>query len=150
MICRECQQEKAETEFGFRNRAAGIQHTACRDCKRAYDRDQYHKHIKVYKQRGAVQSKIIRNELMRKLHEYLREHPCVDCGISNPLVLDFDHRDQATKKYNISNMRGLYYSQEKILAEIAKCDVRCANCHRIRTAKQCGWYFPEIQTEAST
>lgn len=143
MICRECRQDKAATEFGFRNRAAGVQHTLCRDCKRAYDRRHYHKHIDEYKQRGAVQSKLVRNELLRKIDEYLREHPCVDCGEADPLVFDFDHREQITKRHSISNMRGLCYSWERILEEIAKCDVRCANCHRRRTARQCGWYFPE-------
>lgn len=60
---------------------------------------------------------------------YLSKHPCVDCGESDPIVLEFDHV-RGTKEADISNMvqRGL--SLVKIDSEIDKCDVRCANCHR--------------------
>ena len=64
--------------------------------------------------------------------EYLKHHPCVDCGESDPIVLDFDHI--AEKKLDVSRM---IFSQNGIAAiktEIAKCEVRCANCHRRITA----------------
>ena len=62
--------------------------------------------------------------------DFLREHPCVDCGERDPLVLEFDHlRD---KDFDIA--RGYVdCSLEKLLAEISKCEVVCANCHRRRT-----------------
>jgi hypothetical protein len=66
--------------------------------------------------------------------EYLLTHPCVDCGETDPVVLEFDHlRD---KLGNISAMYG--HAWRSILAEIAKCDVVCANCHRRRTARRVG------------
>lgn len=55
---------------------------------------------------------------------------CVDCGNKNLTVLDFDH--QGDKKQNVSAMRQESFAA--IEAEIAKCEVRCANCHRIATA----------------
>jgi hypothetical protein len=56
---------------------------------------------------------------------------CVDCGESNHIVLDFDHiRD---KKYNVSRMIHDGFSWAAIKKEIEKCEVVCANCHRIRT-----------------
>jgi len=57
---------------------------------------------------------------------------CVDCGETNPLVLDFDHV-RGEKKMNISDLSRSSYSIESIMDEIDKCEVRCSNCHRIAT-----------------
>ena len=57
---------------------------------------------------------------------------CADCGYDqHPVALDFDHLPQHKKSFDIS--RSLTIAWTRILAEIAKCDVVCANCHRIRT-----------------
>lgn len=57
---------------------------------------------------------------------------CMDCGYAkNYEALDFDHRPGMIKIADISVMLGS--SEQRLLAEIAKCDVVCANCHRIRT-----------------
>jgi hypothetical protein len=64
----------------------------------------------------------------------LKDHPCMDCGGSFPIVcMDFDHRDRATKISNISRMVLNHRPLQSILDEIAKCDLICSNCHRIRT-----------------
>jgi hypothetical protein len=57
---------------------------------------------------------------------YKTANPC-RCGISDPLVLEFHHRDPATKSFNISDLR---YTMEAVAVEIQKCEVICANCHR--------------------
>jgi hypothetical protein len=62
--------------------------------------------------------------------EYLQGHCCVDCGESDPIVLEFDHRPNETKRFSIGDWRQSRYGFEAIKCEIAKCDVRCANCHR--------------------
>lgn len=58
------------------------------------------------------------------------ERGCIDCGYNEHAVaLDFDHRDPSMKRMNVSRFtRSGTITQ--LLAEIAKCDVRCANCHR--------------------
>lgn len=56
---------------------------------------------------------------------------CIDCGETNHIVLDFDHLKD--KKYNVSRMIHDGFSWAAIKKEIAKCEVVCANCHRIRT-----------------
>lgn len=65
----------------------------------------------------------------------LKQKPCMDCGVQYPpYVMDFDHRDKETKIAAINQMINLHsYSKEKILNEISKCDLVCANCHRKRT-----------------
>lgn len=65
------------------------------------------------------------------LAEYLHQHPCVDCGETDPVVLEFDHL--GNKSFNVAyGMRAR--SWEAVLAEIEKCEVVCANCHKRRTA----------------
>lgn len=58
--------------------------------------------------------------------------PCTDCGIQyNPWVMQFDHRKPEDKIDDIS--KGLSWGIKKLLAEIRKCDVVCANCHAERS-----------------
>ena len=59
-------------------------------------------------------------------------HSCIDCGEDNPLVLEFDHV-RGEKKANVSDMGNQAYSIKTIQKEIEKCEIRCANCHRIAT-----------------
>ncbi|TXS08238.1 hypothetical protein EAO71_37190 [Streptomyces sp. ms191] len=63
------------------------------------------------------------------------ERGCSDCGYrENAVALDFDHLPGVEKKYRIACMAGM--RRELIDAEIEKCEVVCANCHRIRTASR--------------
>jgi len=79
---------------------------------------------------------------------YLASHPCVDCGESDPVVLEFDHV-RAPRRAHLSTMIRDEWGIERIAAEIAKCDVRCANCHRRRTARQFGWHKAVIGQQRS-
>lgn len=63
------------------------------------------------------------------------ERGCKDCGYKGCAeALDFDHRDPATKQHNISRVKTC--ALKVLLAEVDKCDVVCANCHRVRTARR--------------
>ncbi len=70
------------------------------------------------------------------VYTYLSEHPCVDCGENDPAVLEFDH--VGTKYRDISLMMRAGFAWTTIQREIAKCVVRCANCHRRKTAREQG------------
>ena len=60
--------------------------------------------------------------------------PCMDCALTFPYyVMDFDHRPDEVKLFNIAEYARLKPSMAQLEAEIAKCDVICSNCHRIRT-----------------
>lgn len=64
----------------------------------------------------------------------LRRVPCMDCGGTFlPYVMEFDHRDPKTKLFALTSNRAMLKPREQLLAEIAKCDIVCANCHRART-----------------
>lgn len=76
-----------------------------------------------------------RNSLREYVKKYLQNHPCVDCGESDTIVLDFDHV-YGKKTRSISAMvSSAGYSVKRIQEEINKCEVRCANCHRRKTVK---------------
>lgn len=62
------------------------------------------------------------------------ESGCIDCPYDeNPAALQFDHRNPKDKLFRISTSWGV--SMVRLMAEIAKCDIRCANCHAVRTDK---------------
>ena len=77
--------------------------------------------------------------LLRFLLVYFKAHPCVDCGETDPLVLTFDHV-RGLKTRNVADLIGQRCSLHVIQAEISKCDVRCANCHLRKTARQLGYF----------
>jgi hypothetical protein len=77
------------------------------------------------------------------IQDYLGTHPCVDCGETDIVVLDFDH--QGDKTEGISAMITAGKPWPLILAEIERCEVVCSNDHRRRTAKAFGWYRIALQ-----
>ena len=75
---------------------------------------------------------------MQYVRDFLACSTCSDCPENDPIVLEFDHV-RGTKLQNITDMIGSN-SIESIQEEIDKCEVRCANCHKRKTAKQLGFY----------
>ena len=75
---------------------------------------------------------------MSILYKYLSTHPCVNCGEDDPVVPEF-HRLR-DKVMDVAAMGGAGYSLETIQAEIDKCVVLCANCHRKLTTDERGWF----------
>jgi hypothetical protein len=80
------------------------------------------------------QQEAYRNKNHEKMWDYLTTKSCHDCGIKDPRVLEFDHLPEYEKRFDIARaIAGSTRSWKLILEEIEKCDVICANCHRIRT-----------------
>jgi hypothetical protein len=77
--------------------------------------------------------------IRKKLLEFLQDKSCLDCGEADPIVLDFDHVNPKEKFKSIARMLSGHYSWVKILTEIEKCEIRCANCHRRRSHVQFGY-----------
>ena len=76
---------------------------------------------------------------------YLETHPCVDCGITDWRVLEFDHV-RGEKYMDIAKLMRVSSNIDKLMEEIAKCDVRCANCHRLKTIERSGqWRYTEVE-----
>ena len=74
-----------------------------------------------------------KRERMHDLRRELKSKPCADCGETFPsYVMDFDHRQRHEKVDQVA-MLVSSLSMRRLLTEVEKCDVVCANCHRIRT-----------------
>jgi hypothetical protein len=123
----------------YNKRANGKCLAYCKACQSIYSRNHYVRNKNLYKQKRAASNRryYVRNRSFAM--EYLRKNPCVDCGESDPVVLDFDHRDRTTKTNEVSNLIRQAFSLKRITREINLCDVRCARCHRRRTAVEFGW-----------
>ena len=112
------------------------------DARRAYHREYMKRYLadnptKREAQRVRVSANNARYEQQKRdwLTEYLRTHPCVDCGETDRDVLDFDHV-RGVKLFGIATVMRKGYSLESLISEVAKCEVRCANCHRKVTRKR--------------
>lgn len=74
-------------------------------------------------------------EIRNILVEFKLSNPCMDCGENDPVVLDFDHIIPKNKEFTISRATSHRPRYERLLNEIVKCRIVCANCHRRRTYK---------------
>jgi hypothetical protein len=120
------------TEKDFNLSAASGRQYWCRDCQSAWYSENRARHI------ANVKANTIRYQQRnrRLVLDFLESHPCVDCGESDPAVLEFDHIGGKLKA--ISRLK-LSAASARITAEIDRCEVRCVNCHLRRTALQFGW-----------
>ena len=130
-ICTKCLKEYPLEHFSKKGSGRS---TRCSSCVAEYFKDYYHNNPERKAKQIAAsnrnrQKKIEEN---RKLVLLAFESGCTDCGNHDLRVLEFDH--QGNKVANLAAMMG--WSTAKVKAEIAKCEVVCSNCHKIRTAEQ--------------
>ena len=138
--CTNCKELKGINEFNYKIKDRDIRQSYCRDCSKAYKKEHYQANTEYYKKKARVYtSKYIKNNRIMS-YEFKLGNPCVECGESDPIVLEFNHVDPTDKKYNISEMVNGGHSWKSIMNEIEKCEVLCANCHRRRTAGDFEYY----------
>ncbi len=137
--CATCGEFKPESEYYWRDQSQGKRWGTCKECQKKQRHDWYerNKETHIANTRETKQRMIL--EARQYVWDYLSSHPCVDCGESDPTVLEFDHV-RGKKKSDITMLAGQGYSIETVQEEINKCEVRCANCHRKKTAKERGWF----------
>lgn len=136
--CIDCKETKHLEQFNKNKSKNDGYQDRCRACDNTRAKTYYAANkARMVKQIGERNK---RNILVVKqwLCEYLTTHSCVDCGVSDIVVLEFDHLYD--KEQNVSTMCLQGWSIPRIEQEIAKCEVVCANCHRRRTAKRGGHY----------
>ena len=141
--CYKCKQEKLLDNFPLNQKRVDGHGSMCKDCKKSYNAAYYEKTKDRHNPGRAARRERAKNEARQHVFEYLATHPCVDCGETDVVVLDFDHRGDKTEEIN-----AMIVAEKRwplILAEIAKCEVVCSNDHRRRTAKAFGWYRLALQ-----
>lgn len=134
-VCNKCGIEKPVCEFYVRRPRPerwdnGGLFGHCKVCHNSYTVDRSKSPSgKTVKKKIAREYSLRRREILWKI----KTVPCTDCGGEfPPYVMDFDHRDKSQKEFTIAESLNRV-SMERLMDEVAKCDVICANCHRIRT-----------------
>lgn len=131
--CVTCKLEKPLDEFNKLARAKDGKQPRCRDCHKLTYQGNKKEHIA----RVNARSKAVRKKLLEYVWE-LKRKPCMDCGQTfHPVVMDYDHV-RGSKSCGIAGLITKEASLERIQEEIDKCDLVCANCHRVRTFTRSG------------
>jgi protein-arginine kinase activator protein McsA len=138
-VCIRCHQEKPLEEFPLKSSLRGTRQTVCKRCTAERSHRWYLENKDTHIKNVWLNTKEYRHEASEYIWNYLRTHPCVDCGESDPVVLEFDHV-RGKKIATVSSMIRSGFPLERIKQEIEKCEVRCSNCHRRKTAKDRGWF----------
>lgn len=100
----------------------------CRPCRKVYDAA-YHQRVRPKR----IQQKNLRQREKQEWYRELKTRPCTDCGASfHPAAMEWDHLPGSIKLEELSNMV-THAGKNKILAEMAKCELVFANCHAMRT-----------------
>jgi hypothetical protein len=143
--CSKCLETKVETAFALETkRGKAVRRPDCKECRKAYLRRYYASnstYFEIYRRDNAKQIgiKSVQCHQRAKYERYsaiqvLKSNPCLACGETFPwYVMDFDHRDPSTKLGEISQMVKTAVPWPRVLAEVAKCDLLCACCHRAKT-----------------
>lgn len=133
-LCRRCGELKPLAEFHQRRRSPDGRNYYCRPCQASAmqeSRTRAALGLTAYRARPRDEVQAL-EELREWVQEYKRTTPCADCGqCFHPIAMDFDH--VGDKVAGISQMLRVGYTAQQIRGEIAKCELVCANCHRVRT-----------------
>lgn len=129
--CGKCKRKLPLEKFSRdKSKKDGLNHT-CKDCYGVYIRQHYKKNKQYYINNARVNRKKRKNKLRTIIRNIKSVSKCKICGQEHIATLDFHHRDETYKQFSLSTSLIYRYSEQQILKEISKCDILCANCHRI-------------------
>ena len=124
--CNKCEEEQDERNFTFKNKAKGRRNTICGTCQRKYKLAYYYRNRRYEISRNMER----RRGLSLWMEGIKSKLKCRSCPERHPACLDFHHKDLKQKEHGVSMMPHRGFSKRRILEEIKKCAVVCANCHR--------------------
>lgn len=130
--CRGCLTYKPLTEFQKVGRGDKLR-ARCRNCHNITMRPRCKEHYNENKPYYLSKNKKARQQAAQLIQDYkIKNAICADCKLPHPpWRLDFDHLDPETKFKAVSQL--CTHSKARIIQEIQKCEIVCANCHRDRT-----------------
>lgn len=127
--CSKCKISKTLDLFAWKNKSKGQKQSYCLDCQKIASKAHYQANKESYIKRN---NKNYPDYV--KWYKELKNNPCVDCGqVFHPAAMQWDHLPTFSKNDTISIMYRKGYGKNRILKEIEKCELVCANCHCIRT-----------------
>lgn len=140
--CKTCNETKGISEYHWRKdtKSNGGYRYVCKICACNKAKESYQRNKEKCKARCAKAAKARILERRKFVYNYLKERSCVQCGESDVRCLDFDHVDSKDKDLAISRAIWNNWSMNRLINEINKCQILCANCHRKKTSDQMGWY----------
>jgi hypothetical protein len=127
----------AEAFYRSASRSDGLS-SQCRECHHAVQRRYHARNAKAERSRTRRRKRRLRDQNRASVLQYLQTHPCVDCGESDPVVLEFHH--VRGEKHDAVACMLRDHEWWRIAEEIDKCTVLCANCHRRLTGSEQGHY----------
>lgn len=130
--CTICKETKHLDDFNKKSKAKDGLQPQCRECSKKKSKDYYSRNKERQKKQIHLSRLERKKGLRTHLRNYLKDHHCVDCGESDIRVLEFDHVS-GEKKKEVTLMVQQGYGIKEIDEEISKCEIRCCNCHRIKT-----------------
>lgn len=110
-ICTKCGKEYSIEEFNWRDKKKGSRRSECKYCHSKYMRDKY-------------------AQKQKTVQELKKDSCCAKCGDTREYILDYHHIDPSIKENTVARLVSNSYGMDKVLAEIDKCILLCANCHR--------------------
>ena len=144
--CSNCILMKEISNFRRDRRARDGYQAKCKDCFKKSEKIAKRHKEPVRKQYLKNRQSLLVDKCKTIVINHLKSSVCVDCGENDILVLDFDHIDPHTKEFSISRLVLRGTSTQRLKKEMAKCEIRCANCHRKRTAIQFGSWKIQHET----
>lgn len=140
-LCTVCKSNKSIDDFNKKLSSSDGHQNICRVCSSLRSKLSYERNKDRVKKRTRDREKRIRPLIEQLILSYLQKG-CIDCGEADIVVLEFDHLYD--KKSCISRLINDSTSLDKLEEELQKCEVRCANCHRRKTAYQFGYWKTKL------
>lgn len=135
--CSACKETKELSKFNNKSASHDGKQSICRECNKERSKRYYRENREKHKQVALENKRKYRSENNRRVWEILEASSCVDCGNDNPRVLEFDHI-AGNKEGDVGRMLCSNVGWTRIKKEIEKCEIVCANCHRMRTQDSTG------------
>lgn len=157
MQCKKCGVVKDQLLFAtFHTRKGELRRRGeCWDCRAKNSKktqEEQKQYRKEYNQKNRSRQALASAERRKVAKDFVdsikSQSPCKDCGgFFPPVAMDFDHAG-APKNRAVSKMVSAAYKLDIIKAEIAKCELVCSNCHRVRThSRKENWWLPPTEVD---
>ena len=142
-VCTTCKTDKPLTLFSKSKYTNDGLNRKCKECQSNYYKNRKDRH-----RLSVISWEKRRNDSLRRIVIERLSEGCIDCGESNILTLEFDHVEKKSNRHHsISTLMNDRVTDERLIEELNRCQVRCANCHVIKTSYERRYWKIEYLTQ---